>query len=312
MMKIGRSAIRRLRKWSVPGWETNHDLNRTVLLAGCGRSGTTWVAEILNAGERYRYIFEPFHSQKTKEWRDFEYHLYLPRTARNGQATQAAAAILSGKVRNAWIDSHNRTLLASRRLVKETRANLMLGWLRENFRQVPIVLLTRHPLAVAASRSRLGWGPAMSLDRIRAQPELIERHLLRHMRRIERVSSNPLAMQVISWCIEHVVPLAELKPDEYHLVVYEDLVQEFEQELARLLAYLGTTMSESHRSRYGVVSATASSKKGAKSEQLLFAWMKDHTADEMAESARLVQEFGLEHLIRPASRAGRVQLPAGR
>ena len=40
-----------------------HDHRQTVLLAGTGRSGTTWAANIINYANTYRFMFEPFYPQ---------------------------------------------------------------------------------------------------------------------------------------------------------------------------------------------------------------------------------------------------------
>ena len=41
--------------------DLSRDYRRSVYLAGDGRSGTTWISEIINCDNRYRYMFEPFH-----------------------------------------------------------------------------------------------------------------------------------------------------------------------------------------------------------------------------------------------------------
>ena len=40
-------------------FEDNHDYRNTIVLAGSGRGGTTWIAEIINYANEYRFIFEP-------------------------------------------------------------------------------------------------------------------------------------------------------------------------------------------------------------------------------------------------------------
>jgi len=34
-----------------------------VFVAGTGRSGTTWLAQLLNANDQFRLIVEPFHPE---------------------------------------------------------------------------------------------------------------------------------------------------------------------------------------------------------------------------------------------------------
>ncbi len=281
------------------GIQTNHDIARTVFLAGCGRSGTTWLSEILNADRHYHYLFEPFNNKKTPTWRQFAYRQYLPRGVVNAQARSAAEGILSGRVHSAWIDSQNQALISGDRLVKDTRANLMLGWLRAEFPEMPVVLLTRHPLAVTLSREKLGWGPGVSMEDLENQPELMERHLEPHRLLLERLSGDDFSMQIANWCIEHLVPLAELRDGEFCLVQYESLVRNPEDELGRLFGYLGRGLSDKHRSRLLRASATASrgTRQSLDAARLLRPWEGRLSADHERRASDIVAAFGLEWLL---------------
>jgi hypothetical protein len=291
-----------LRSLSAPlrhGIQTNHDIGRTVFLAGSGRSGTTWLSEILNADGRCHYLFEPFNCRKTPAWQDFAFRQYLPRGKSNEKAKAAATHILSGRVHSAWIDSQNKAFVSSHRLVKDIRANLMLGWLREEFPEMPIVLLTRHPLAVTLSRQKLGWGPG-SLEALESQPELMSRHLEPHRALLRRLSGDAFSMQIANWCIEHLVPLAELREGEFCLVQYESLVRAPEDELVRLFGYLGRELSDKHRRRLGQASATASrgTRQYLDAGRLLRPWQGKISPDRERQAADIVAAFGLDWLLR--------------
>ena len=41
-----------------------HNIKHTILIAGTGRSGTTWLSDTINYKNQFRYIFEPLHSNK--------------------------------------------------------------------------------------------------------------------------------------------------------------------------------------------------------------------------------------------------------
>jgi hypothetical protein len=56
------------------------------------------------------------------------------------------------------VDVENTGFVFRRRIIKEIRSNLMLRWLAGISPCTPVVLLVRHPLAVAASWLQLGWG----------------------------------------------------------------------------------------------------------------------------------------------------------
>jgi hypothetical protein len=296
LRRIGRALGAPLRH----GIQINHDIARTVFLAGCGRSGTTWLSEVLNADRHYHYLFEPFNNKKTRAWRNFAYRQYLARDAVDSEALAAAASILSGRTHSLWIDSQNRAFISGDRLVKDTRANLMLGWLRACFPQMPVVLLTRHPLAVTRSRQKLGWGPGVSLEALRAQPELMRRHLDDYRGLLEDLDGDDFAMQIANWCIEHLVPLREMGDGEYCLVVYESLVRDPDTELERLFAYLGRDFTDAHRSRLSRASATASrgTRSSLDARKLLRPWEGKLTEAQEQQAQDIVAAFGLGDLLR--------------
>ena len=138
--------------------ELNQDFKNSIFLAGVGRSGTTWVADIINCNNDHRYIHEPFHPYRVKEARNFQYIHYLRPENRETRYLEPAKAVLSGRIRNRWTDSDNKKIFARKRLIKDIRANLLLKWIHANFHGMPIILLFRHPCAVANSWLRLGWG----------------------------------------------------------------------------------------------------------------------------------------------------------
>ena len=55
----------------------NKDYSASIFLAGVGRGGTTWISDIINYNNEYRFIFEPFQPYKVNEVKEFIYHQYL-------------------------------------------------------------------------------------------------------------------------------------------------------------------------------------------------------------------------------------------
>ncbi len=212
------------------------DCRGTVLVAGSGRSGTTWLSELINHGNRYRYIFEPFHPGKVALCEGFLRKQYLRPEDDRATYLDAAAKILSGNARSRWFDRFNRKALARRRLVKDIRANLLLGWMRRHFPEMPMILLLRHPCAVADSRLRLGWQD--NLDEVMSQEQLVEDYLKPFEADI-LAAKDPFERSVFLWCVENYVPLRQLGREGLHVVFYERLLAEPEEELASLFGLLG-------------------------------------------------------------------------
>ncbi|HET7480026.1 MAG TPA: sulfotransferase [Rubrobacteraceae bacterium] len=221
--------------------DLNRDYRNTVFLAGSGRSGTTWLADIINYRREYRFIFEPFNPERVGICRDFYSKQYLRPDDRREEFLDPARKILSGGVRSAWTDRFNRSFLARRRLVKDIRANLLLGWLHANFPEMPMVLLLRHPCAVAASRMALGWRD--NLSETMRQEDLVE-DFLRPMEGGIRSAKTPFERHLFLWCVDNYVPLMQLSQNEAHLVFYENLVARPEEEIPRLFDALGVDLDE--------------------------------------------------------------------
>jgi hypothetical protein len=217
------------------------DPRDAVFLAGSGRSGTTWLSEVINFEGGYRYVFEPFNPARVGAFGHFASKQYLrPDDAREAFLGPARLA-LSGALRDPWTDRFNTKFVARRRLIKDIRANLLLGWMRTNFAGMPIVLLLRHPCAVVTSRLALGWRD--NLDETMAQKDLVEDHLLPMEREI-RAARDDFERHLFLWCIDNYVPLRQFAPGEIYLAFYEKLLENPEEGLRSLFTFLGEDMDD--------------------------------------------------------------------
>lgn len=275
-------------------FETNHDERNTVFLAGTGRSGTSWVGELINYDNAYRDMFEPFHARYVTLCRDFVYSLYLRPDDTDETYLAPARAVLTGRVRDPWIDARNRALFPSRRLIKEVRANLWLAWLRRQFPSIPIVMLMRHPCAVASSRTHEDW--ATRVPQFLAQRALFEDHLEPFRELIER-SQTTFEKHVIAWCIHHYVPLRQFSADALPVVFYEELCARPHDEIRRLFGYIGRKCDDGVFERLRLPSRSSERRteiKGASGSQLVDSWRKRVTPDESRQAVKILRAFGLD------------------
>lgn len=211
------------------------DHRNSVFLAGSGRSGTTWLSELINHRGRYRYVFEPFNPKNVSDFRHFRSKQYLRPDDRREEFLGPARRVLTGEIRDPWTDRFNRTFVARRRLIKDIRANLLLGWMRANFPGMPIILLLRHPCAVVDSRLALGWKD--NLSETMEQVDLVEDFLLPMETEI-RAAGDDFERHLFLWCIDNYVPMKQFEPGKIHLAFYENLLVNPEEELRRLFAFL--------------------------------------------------------------------------
>jgi hypothetical protein len=219
----------------------------TTLVSGMGRSGTTWVAQLIDHDRSHRVLFEPFFPAKVPEARPFAYIQYMHPHDDDPERAAAAHTILTGRLRHPDIDGVTRGWVFRRRLIKDIRCNLMLGWLARLRPAIPIVLVVRHPLAVTASWLRLGWGreaqgTRTDYDIITSQTRLLDdfpelRQLARHVD-----PASPLDRIVFQWCAFHLVPARQLTDARRLVVHYENLLVEREHEFERMAAFLGNTV----------------------------------------------------------------------
>ncbi len=272
--------------------DLGRDHRDSVFLAGSGRGGTTWVSEIINYGGEYRYVFEPFHPGKVEACKNFRSKQYLRPDDRREEYLGPARKVLTGRLRSRWTDRFHRKLVARRRLIKDIRANLLLGWMRANFPGMPIILLLRHPCAVVASRLALGWRD--NLSETVEQVELVE-DFLRPMEPEIWGSRDAFERHLFLWCIENYVPLRQFAPEEIHLAFYENFLAHPDEEIDRLFSFLGTDYDERVYHRLKCPSPLSRKDAGSVSPSV-DAWRRHISEARLERATEILGLFGLQRL----------------
>jgi hypothetical protein len=278
--------------------DANPDVARTILICGVSRSGATWLAELLNYANEYRFMVEPFTREHVRWCRHFGLRQYLRPDDLSPKYLGPARAVFSGRVRTGWVDQSNRRLLVHQRLIKDDRSSLMLKWIRAHFPKMKIVFFVRHPNAVAVSKVKLGW--KLDLHRAFLSQDTL---LVDHLRPFEteiRAARSGFEQHTVAWCVEHYVPFRQLHNGDVHLIFYENLATNPEYELRRLFAYLEKPFDERillHTRKPSVTVRIAGDKSAILSgESLIDTWRKDVSAQELAYSKRITHRFGLHEL----------------
>ncbi len=210
--------------------------NTPVFIAGSGRSGTTWLQETINYDNQYRIMFEPFRSTRVGTLRQWNYRQYLREDDQDPLHLEPARRILAGRIRNRWIDKYNQSIYSRQRIIKDIRTQFLLGWLKRQFPDLPIVMIMRHPGAVTSSQLRLNWDT--HLEELLCQDALLEDHLGPFESQLRR-AADAFERHVFLWCAENYVPLRQLEHQQFHLVFYENLLTDPEREFGKIFAYLG-------------------------------------------------------------------------
>lgn len=220
--------VRSLGEYLLHALEGRPDPQSTILVAGSGRSGTTWLGEMLCHDSRIQEIFEPllpFWNDEVREltgWRTegaWLQGVYLRADAERPAWCRHLHKVFTGRVRNHWTDARRTAWFPTRYLVKSIRMNLMLGFVARQLNP-QIVFIIRNPVDVVASRINVGW--QADLGDILKQQALVEDHLGPWEDALRAVS-DPVEQHAAWWAVENLVALRELQGCPHHVVVYEQL-----------------------------------------------------------------------------------------
>jgi hypothetical protein len=278
--------------------ETNQDTQKSVMVAGTGRSGTTWLADIIASQTSCRLMFEPFHSQQVEAFEGFHYFQYMRPSERNDELRSYCHTVLSGSIRHRWIDRQVERILPKSRVIKEIRANLFLKWIHDQFPEVPILFIVRHPCAVVLSRMRLDWATDSDIAPFLAQEKLIDDYLYDRLDVIERAKSVEQKHAII-WSISNLVPMLQFQPEELNVVFYENLCTRPEIELPCVFRALGHDYRASVFERSRVPSTTAIRSSAVLAGRDLVTRWKDVLAPKQIDNIlSIVEAFQLGHIYR--------------
>jgi hypothetical protein len=222
-------------------------------LAGSGRSGTTWLSGLLAAAPRTVQVFEPLNPTRGPLPARLDPPLrtrgrpYL----RPGRVAPTWEAFVdevgTGATANRWTRfGHNRrtrwpslwwqSLRARHRLVKEIRANLLIGWIAAAGR-ARAALVLRHPCATVLSQEEGGWDA--DLDAFLNDQDLMDDWLRPHADWLGRLESRRERLAA-RWAIENLVPMRQAERGVPLAVIhYEDIVADPRRATERLGTHLG-------------------------------------------------------------------------
>lgn len=214
------------------------------LIAGSGRSGTTWVLDALAAANQLRPVFEPLNPYASKIGSQYAHRALAPGDQhpelrkffedvcaghRERLWTQyrrqwrwlfpppARVKTLAGVslLRRRWVkfvaEAPALAMMATKRdpIVKCIWSNLMLSWLAKQF-DCQIVLIVRHPGAVIESELRNDWDAKFALERFRTDDRLHELTNGRYSELLGR-QLTPVEGLTVRWLIENQ-PIIETAP----------------------------------------------------------------------------------------------------
>lgn len=274
---------------------TGNEISNTVMLASVPRSGSTWISNVINHKNEYRYVFEPFFPKYVRAFKSFKYRQYISVHDDDPVLIGKARHVVSGKIRNFWVDRFNKKIICEKRLIKDVRINLLLKWLKHHFQELRIVLLLRHPFAVAHSRMKIGWDA--HLDLYMNQADLVSDLLHPFIDEIKKCTTD-FEKQVCAWCIENYVPLTQFKgSDDIYIAFYEKFCVDAVHETKSLLRWLGhedLTISRDAVRRPSEMTKKHSS--NLSGSELIQQWKKKIPDETIIKGVHILEVFGLSKI----------------
>lgn len=202
----------------------------SILVAGSGRSGTSWLSNLLTVMPATQPIFEPMWPinnpaiRTITGWDNSDPHVqgfYLAPDKEHPEWDPILEDIFSGRLRNYWTDRYRFTLTPKRFLIKEIRANMMMGYIYRKF-QPHIIYLVRHPCSVIMSRLTMPVPWVASVQDLLTQEELVEDYLRPWLKDIEKEKS-PLGAHAVWWALENRIAQGQLDAVPHIRVFFEDI-----------------------------------------------------------------------------------------
>lgn len=205
---------------------------RRVWIVGDGRSGTTWLQEVLNIRKDFRTMFEPLHHYFFDEVPD-DRLVYLRPDDQSPEMYNLVRSVFSGAYIHKRVSKPDLRLYRAL-LVKDIFSHLYVKWVKVNFPDIRVVILIRNPYDVAVSKMRLNtWDwidePALWLQ----DRKLVADHLAPIEDLIGSTKST-FGKFVLGWSIRHYVLFRQIEPGDADIVFYEDLVRKDNSQLDRL------------------------------------------------------------------------------
>lgn len=295
-----------------------------IIVAGSGRSGTTWVLDAIAKANNLRTIFEPLHPIGVMSAKPFA-NKYVRDDADDPELTLFMDKVFSGRSKSLWANyriradrlrlqpgslSHNigsliywykrliihyiryHKVKSDRIIIKCIRANLMLGWLSNNYAP-KILLILRHPGAVVASKMRLG-GPDWQADVLKQychDKQLMEDHLSR----LKNLLTRPLSLvanHTAIWCIENALAIDCVKKYGHCTVFYENLVLYTDSEWERIIRSLDLKHVPDNDMLIRPSQQTSKDTKGqAFNHNHVSRWMKSFSKQQLREIDAILKTF---------------------
>lgn len=305
--------------------DRNGDWRKSIFVSSGARTGSTWVSQLINYNNAYRYMYEPFISMplgypEILTTLPDNRILYLRPDDATAKYVAQAEHIISGRFKHPRTDQYNARFVVDKRLIKEVQSNLWLKWLKVHFPEMPIVLLLRHPVPTVRSRYAEYFNAPLERraqidddvaarnahyrELVFGQPALVADHLAPLRAKLEGAETVTEQRTVI-WCIQNYVPLRQFKAGEIYLTFYENFCVDPENEIRRVSEFLGEPIDDASLARFLDRLRRPSANSKLKAEMLdgwkmVSSWQRKAPAEDVRRTQAVLEIFGLDRIYNAA------------
>lgn len=290
----------------------HHCVKKDVFIFSSPRSGSTWLMEIINSQDNFKYVNEPLHTNRHKgyltninpKWSEIysssdrrdKFLNYFEKILKDelfvGQ--QKFKDIIKGKF------DYN----TNRRVFKILRGKDLINDFENKF-DVKIVYLLRHPIPVALSlvkeemESRINY--YLNND------DYLSKYLNQDQFEFSRqilMNGSEFEKRVLQWCLENFPPLKKLNKDKWIIISYEDLVINEKETLVNLYEELELNDLDIMLKQIKKPSRTTASKNSKKlinkrdKGKLIKKWEKAITFTEKESAFNILDKFNIDIYIK--------------
>ncbi len=220
----------------------------SVIICSAARGGSTWLMEILSNIPGTAINWEPLHAvngvvPNRLKW---GWNPFVPKNTKNEVYYNLIYNILIFRLFSKWscklffqMDI-GQMLKTKYVLTKFVRANLLLGYIVENFKinNKPILLI-RHPIDVCISQLKAFKDRDNQNFKLEKVPDVINNHrFVEHNEYLQSLKSE-LQIKIAKWCLNNCGLLDDSDTlSKVTIVYYSDLILNPKDEITRILGSL--------------------------------------------------------------------------
>ena len=292
---------------------TNINIERNIedaiLLFGVPRGGTTWFLNILSTINNYKPIHEPFN----KNWFPIKnIHIggrpYIFSKESNNTLEDYLNKVFLGQIPSFNPACNLNNCFSKKILVKFIRANRLMPWISNHFKVRSMFLIIRHPCAVISSQIESGIRGYFTKKEILLSKDMVISDFLKIplvknnkklMNKLNKINTQEELLAAI-WSIDTLIPLSVPNPKPWNIVVYEQLVLKWEDELKKIFCSLNETIPKNAYEKFLVPSRTTQDASYLGTSKQLVKWEKKLSEKQIEQILNVIEWFNIDFYGRDA------------